>query len=58
MATVTKRKWRNASGEHEAWMISFTDSAGKRRKQQFERKRDADAAREQWSARAIVMADL
>ena len=45
MATVTKRKWRNASGEHEAWMISFTDSAGKRRKQQFERKRDADAAR-------------
>ncbi|MGN6487246.1 MAG: tyrosine-type recombinase/integrase [Devosia sp.] len=45
MATVTKRKWSNKSGAHEAWVLAFTDTAGKRHKEQFPTKRAADARR-------------
>lgn len=45
MATITKRKWSNASGDHEAWVLAFTDATGKRHKTQFAKKRDAEAAR-------------
>src|SRR5687767_6126409 len=45
MATVTKRKWANKSGQHEAWALAFTDTAGKRHKEQFATKRAADVRR-------------
>lgn len=46
MATITKRKWKTGKGEQrEAWVLAYTDAAGARRKQQFEKKRDADARR-------------
>lgn len=45
MATITKLKWVNKSGDHEAWVLAFTDANGTRHKEQFERKRDADGKR-------------
>ena len=42
MAKVKKRTWKNASGRHEAWRIDFTDRHGKRHRQQFALKRDAE----------------
>jgi integrase len=46
MATVTKRKWTNKSGTHEAWVLAHTDArTGERIKQQFPTKRAADARR-------------
>ncbi|AVA21199.1 site-specific integrase [Rhizobium sp. NXC24] len=46
MATITKRKWKTSKGEErEAWVLAFTDAAGKRHKEQFEKKRDAEARR-------------
>lgn len=48
MATVTKRKWKTAKGEpREAWVLAFTDAKGDRHKEQFSKKRDADARRVQ-----------
>jgi integrase len=42
--SVRKRSWTTASGEaREAWLLSYKDSAGQRRFETFERKRDADA---------------
>lgn len=45
MATVTKRRWTNKSGTQEAWVLAFTDAAGRRHKEQFAKKRDAEARR-------------
>lgn len=46
MATVTKRKWKTSKGEtREAWTLAFTDASGIRRKEQFSKKREADARR-------------
>ncbi len=46
MATITKRKWKTGRGEdREAWVLAYTDQAGKRHKEQFTKKRDADAGR-------------
>ncbi|QKK15608.1 tyrosine-type recombinase/integrase [Rhizobium indicum] len=46
MATITKRKWTTSKGvEREAWVLAYTDAGGKRHKEQFEKKRDAEARR-------------
>ena len=46
MATITKRAWKTGKGEQrEAWVLAFTDRSGKRHKQQFAKKREADAKR-------------
>ncbi|WP_172745958.1 tyrosine recombinase XerC [Neorhizobium sp. T7_12] len=42
MAKVKRRRWTNASGSHEAWQIDFTDRHGKRHREQFNLKRDAE----------------
>jgi len=42
--SVRKRTWTTRQGERkEAWVVSYTDAAGKRHIQTFERKKDADA---------------
>lgn len=46
MATVTKRTWVTGKGERrQAWVLAFTDAAGKRHKEQHQTKRAADARR-------------
>lgn len=46
MATITKRKWKTSKGvEREAWVLAYTDAGGKRHKEQYEKKRDAEARR-------------
>ncbi|RDL52092.1 Transposase from transposon Tn916 [Ensifer sp. M14] len=46
MATITKRRWKTSKGvEREAWVLAYTDASGKRHKEQFEKKRDAEARR-------------
>lgn len=42
MATIKKRTWTNKGGKHEAWQIDFTDRFGKRHREQFSLKRDAE----------------
>ncbi len=42
MAVIKKRKWKNASGTHEAWRLDFTDRYGKRHREQFTLKRDCE----------------
>lgn len=42
MAKIKKRSWTNASGKHEAWQLDFTDKHGKRHREQFSLKRDAE----------------
>ena len=42
--SVRKRTWRNGDGSQgEAWVVAYTDFAGKRRIRSFEKKREADA---------------
>jgi integrase len=42
--SVRRRTWTNSDGsEGEAWVVNYTDRAGKRRLKTFDRKRDADA---------------
>jgi integrase len=42
--SVRKRTWRNRdNSQGEAWVVAYTDQAGKRRIKSFERKREADA---------------
>jgi integrase len=44
MASIRKRAWNTARGEHrESWQVDFVDQQGKRRHKQFARKKDADA---------------
>ncbi|MER8743862.1 site-specific integrase [Mesorhizobium sp. M1004] len=46
MATVTKRTWTTGKGEkREAWVLAYTDKKGDRHKEQFAKKREADAER-------------
>lgn len=46
MATITKRKWKTSKGvEREAWVLAYTDASGKRHKEQYEKKRDAEGRR-------------
>lgn len=48
MATVTKRRWRTASGEkREGWRLAYTDNEGQRRFEQFTTKKAADDRRVQ-----------
>lgn len=42
MAKIKKRRWSNGSGTHEAWQFDFTDRFGKRHREQFALKRDAE----------------
>lgn len=49
MATVRKRKWTHKGVEREAWVVSYTDQGGVRRLKTFEKKRDADAYRDEVS---------
>ena len=42
--SVRRRTWNNRDGsEGEAWVVNYTDRAGKRRLKTFERKRDAES---------------
>lgn len=42
--SVRKRSWQSSSGELKtAWVVDYTDTAGKRRLKTFARKKDADA---------------
>ena len=42
--SVRKRNWRNRDGSQgEAWVVSYTDPAGRRRLKTFDRKRDAES---------------
>lgn len=46
MATVKKRTWTTAAGEKkDAWLVSYTDTNGKRQRKQFRLHRDAHAYR-------------
>jgi integrase len=46
LATITKRRWKTGKGEQrEAWVLAFTDRQGVRHKEQFAKKRDAEAKR-------------
>ncbi|KWV42095.1 integrase [Rhizobium altiplani] len=47
MATIRKRQWANKSGTHEAWLLNYMDANGKRHREQFDRKRDAEARRKE-----------
>jgi integrase len=49
MTAIRKRSWTDRRGEqHQAWLVDYRDTAGKRRSKQFSRKKDADA----WSTQA------
>ena len=42
--SVRRRTWNNRDGsEGEAWVVNYTDRAGKRRLKTFDRKRDAES---------------
>ena len=46
MATITKRRWKTGKGEpREAWVLAYTDQTRKRHKEQFAKKKEADARR-------------
>lgn len=46
MATITKRHWKTSRGEErEAWTLAYTDRQGKRHKEQFAKKREAETRR-------------
>ncbi|WP_318881180.1 site-specific integrase [Sinorhizobium medicae] len=47
MATIRKRQWTNKSGTHEAWVLNYMDANGQRHRQQFDKKRDAEARRKE-----------
>src|SRR5688500_13851346 len=42
MASVRKRTWNSAGRERTAWVVDYTDSAGKRRLKTFKTKKEAD----------------
>lgn len=46
MASVRKRTWKTASGDHKtAWVVDYTDSRGQRQRKHFGQKKPADAFR-------------
>jgi integrase len=49
MTAIRKRSWTDQRGQqHQAWLVDYRDSAGKRRAKQFARKKDAEA----WATQA------
>ena len=49
MPAIRKRSWTDGKGQaHQAWLVDYRDSAGRRRAKQFARKKDAEA----WSTTA------
>ncbi|MBO0132382.1 tyrosine-type recombinase/integrase [Agrobacterium burrii] len=54
MAAVSKRTWETASGEkREAWRVAYTDPKGKRHKEQFSTKKEADARLKEVTAQEV-----
>ncbi|WP_461519794.1 tyrosine-type recombinase/integrase [Rhizobium leguminosarum] len=46
MATITKRSWKNKAGVVKtAWVVNYIDLNGKRHRQQFEKKKEAEGFR-------------
>ncbi|MEF2555536.1 site-specific integrase [Aurantimonas sp. C2-5-R2] len=45
MAVIKKRIWTNKGGTHEAWKLDYIDANGVRHREQFAKKRDAEARR-------------
>lgn len=45
MATIRKRKWQSRGEARTAWVVDFTDPAGKRDRKQFDTRAAADAFR-------------
>ena len=46
MATITRRKWKTGKDEERsAWVLAYTDKKGERHREQFAKKRDAEAKR-------------
>ena len=45
MASVAKRTWTHKGVERMAWVVRYTDNAGKNRLKSFDKKRDADLHR-------------
>ncbi|WP_043623600.1 site-specific integrase [Ensifer sp. ZNC0028] len=45
MATVSKRTWETKAGKQSAWVLDFRDRQGKRHKEQFKLRKEADARR-------------
>ena len=41
--SVRKRVWTTSGKSREAWVVAYTDAAGKRHLETFQRKKDADA---------------
>ncbi len=48
MASIRKRVWKTSSAEKFAWVVDYTDQAGKRRLKTFTTKKEADA----WAVQA------
>lgn len=54
MAAVSKRTWETASGEkREAWRVAYTDAKGKRHKEQFSTKKEADTRLKEVTAQEV-----
>lgn len=47
MASVRKREWTHKGETKSAWVVEYTDQGGRRRMRTFEKKKDADAFRNQ-----------
>ena len=43
MSCIRKRVWKSRGVEHSAWVVDYTDQAGKRRLKTFSTKKEADA---------------
>ena len=43
MSSIRKRVWKSRGVEHSAWVVDYTDQAGKRRLKTFSTKKEADA---------------
>lgn len=43
MATIRKRRWTYKGQQKEAWILDYFDSAGRRRQETYQRKKDADS---------------
>lgn len=55
MATITKRTWETATGQkREAWRVAYTDNSGKRHKEQFATKREAETHLKTMTAQQVA----
>lgn len=50
MASVRKRTWTHKGVTKEAWVVTYTDQGGSRRTKTFQRKKEADTARQKIEA--------